>query len=143
MLSRLPRAATTAIKRATATGATATHAAAATAPALQAARSFAAAPAAASSGPRFPGPITHNQHTPHMTAGVSQLTSVIAERAQGSYIYGKDGKKYLDFCTGIGVTNLGHCHPRVRHTAMHRQAELCNTPAMRVSHAQRVRRRVN
>lgn len=30
------------------------------------------------------------------------------EHAEGSYIYGKDGKKYLDFTSGIGVCNLGH-----------------------------------
>ncbi|MBB6443531.1 acetylornithine transaminase [Bacillus benzoevorans] len=30
------------------------------------------------------------------------------ERAEGSYLYGKDGKKYLDFTSGIGVCNLGH-----------------------------------
>ncbi len=30
------------------------------------------------------------------------------EWAEGSYIYGKDGKKYLDFTSGIGVCNLGH-----------------------------------
>ena len=28
-------------------------------------------------------------------------------------IYAEGGKRYLDFTTGIGVTNLGHCHPRV------------------------------
>ncbi len=28
--------------------------------------------------------------------------------AEGSYLYGKDGKKYLDFTSGIGVCNLGH-----------------------------------
>lgn len=30
------------------------------------------------------------------------------ESAEGSYLYGKDGKKYLDFTSGIGVNNLGH-----------------------------------
>ena len=30
------------------------------------------------------------------------------ERAEGSFLYGKDGKKYLDFTSGIGVNNLGH-----------------------------------
>lgn len=82
-----------------------------------AARAFAGSAAPSTASGRFPGPITHNQHTAHMTAGVGQLTPIIAERAQGSFIYGKDGKEYLDFCCGIGVTNLGHCHPKVRHTA--------------------------
>lgn len=35
------------------------------------------------------------------------------ERASGSYLFTADGKKYLDFTSGIGVANVGHCHPRV------------------------------
>lgn len=30
------------------------------------------------------------------------------ESAEGSYLYGKDGKTYLDFTSGIAVCNLGH-----------------------------------
>jgi len=33
--------------------------------------------------------------------------------AQGSYVYGKDGKAYLDFAAGVSVNTLGHSHPRV------------------------------
>jgi len=33
--------------------------------------------------------------------------------AKGSYIYGKDGKAYLDFVAGVSVNTLGHSHPRV------------------------------
>jgi 4-aminobutyrate aminotransferase-like enzyme len=40
------------------------------------------------------------------------------DKAEGSWIHGKDGKKYLDFCCGIGVTNLGHCHPKVNAAAI-------------------------
>lgn len=36
------------------------------------------------------------------------------ESAQGSYLYSKDGGVYLDFTSGIGVCNLGHCHPEVK-----------------------------
>lgn len=35
------------------------------------------------------------------------------ERAEGMYIYAKDGKKYLDLNSGISVSSLGHCHPAV------------------------------
>lgn len=44
---------------------------------------------------------------------LKQATPVIVERALGSWIYGTNGEKYLDFTTGIGVTSTGHCHPRV------------------------------
>lgn len=36
-----------------------------------------------------------------------------AERAEGSYIYDTSGKSYLDFISGIAVTNIGHRHPHV------------------------------
>jgi len=35
------------------------------------------------------------------------------ERAQGLYLYDTDGKAYLDLVAGIGVSCLGHRHPRV------------------------------
>lgn len=35
------------------------------------------------------------------------------EKAQGSYIYGKNGKKYLDFVAGVSANTLGHSHPKV------------------------------
>lgn len=50
-------------------------------------------------------------------------TPIIAERAQGSWIYDIHGDKYLDFTCGIGVTNTGHCHPAVVE-AIQKQAAL-------------------
>ncbi|NRB51211.1 MAG: aspartate aminotransferase family protein [Saprospiraceae bacterium] len=35
------------------------------------------------------------------------------ERGEGVYLYDKDGKSYLDLIAGIGVSSLGHCHPKV------------------------------
>lgn len=35
------------------------------------------------------------------------------EKAEGVYMYGPDGKKYLDLIAGIGVSNVGHRHPKV------------------------------
>ena len=35
------------------------------------------------------------------------------ERGEGVYLYSVDGKKYLDFCSGIAVTALGHGHPHL------------------------------
>ena len=34
-------------------------------------------------------------------------------KAEGNYLFDQDGKKCLDFSTGIGVTNLGF-HPEVK-----------------------------
>ncbi len=47
-------------------------------------------------------------------AGVLPRTfDVVAERGEGSWIIDVDGRRFLDFGSGIGVTNVGHCHPRV------------------------------
>lgn len=35
------------------------------------------------------------------------------ERAEGIYMYGRDGKKYMDLISGVSVSNTGHRHPRV------------------------------
>ncbi len=32
-------------------------------------------------------------------------------RGQGSYLFDSEGRRYLDFASGIAVTSLGHCHP--------------------------------
>jgi acetylornithine/succinyldiaminopimelate/putrescine aminotransferase len=35
------------------------------------------------------------------------------DRAQGVYIFDVQGKRYIDFISGISVSNVGHCHPKV------------------------------
>ena len=54
-------------------------------------------------------------HVPesHISPVWTRYTPIVAERAEGAYIYDRDGTRYLDFTCGIGVTNTGHCHPRV------------------------------
>lgn len=43
----------------------------------------------------------------------TRYTDILAERGEGCYVYAEDGRRYLDFTSGIGVTNTGHCHPMV------------------------------
>ena len=33
--------------------------------------------------------------------------------ASGVYMFGSENEKYLDLISGIGVSNVGHCHPKV------------------------------
>lgn len=35
------------------------------------------------------------------------------EQAEGIYLYGTNGRKYIDLISGIGVSNVGHRHPNV------------------------------
>jgi len=53
------------------------------------------------------------ENFPHMTPAWTRIFNFVADRAEGSYIYTNDGRKLLDFTCGIGVTNTGHCHPKV------------------------------
>ncbi len=55
----------------------------------------------------------YENNFPHMSPVWSRIFPIRADRAEGCYIFAEDGKKYLDFTCGIGVTNTGHCHPKV------------------------------
>ncbi|PQA93383.1 Acetylornithine/succinyldiaminopimelate/putrescine aminotransferase [Chryseobacterium piscicola] len=44
------------------------------------------------------------------------------EKAVGTYIYGTDGRKYLDFVAGVSANTLGHSHPKIVN-AIKEQAE--------------------
>ncbi len=35
------------------------------------------------------------------------------ERSEGIYLYSPSGKRWMDLISGMGVNNLGHCHPKV------------------------------
>ncbi|MBP1705450.1 MAG: gabT [Chloroflexi bacterium] len=43
----------------------------------------------------------------------SRVANIIVERGEGSWLVTTDGERYLDYTSGIGVTNTGHAHPRV------------------------------
>lgn len=44
------------------------------------------------------------------------------EKAEGVYLHDVSGKKYIDFISGISVSNVGHCHPKVV-KAIHDQSQ--------------------
>jgi 4-aminobutyrate aminotransferase-like enzyme len=74
-----------------------------------------------------PGPRSkelHNRAEKYMKGYSSQvkLFPVSFESGHGVTLTDADGNKYIDFSSGIYVTNLGHCHPKVveyiqKHTA--------------------------
>jgi 4-aminobutyrate aminotransferase/(S)-3-amino-2-methylpropionate transaminase len=45
--------------------------------------------------------------------GVASATALFAQSAEGSYIVDVEGRRYLDFASGIGVLATGHRHPAV------------------------------
>ncbi len=38
---------------------------------------------------------------------------ILLVKGEGCWVWDAGGRKYLDFTTGIAVTNLGHCHPAI------------------------------
>ena len=42
-----------------------------------------------------------------------RITNLVVDRGEGSWLITTDGERYLDYSSGIGVTNTGHAHPRV------------------------------
>jgi 4-aminobutyrate aminotransferase len=65
---------------------------------------------------------------------LKQATPVLAERGEGVYLYGEDGRRYLDFTAGIGVTSTGHCHPKVVKAVQEQAAKLIHGQYTTVMH---------
>jgi len=61
------------------------------------------------------------------------------ERAEGVYLHLTDGRRVMDFTSGIAVMNVGHCHPRVVKAAQQQTAKMIHS-AMGVTHADPVLR---
>jgi len=51
--------------------------------------------------------------TRHLSPLLVQSSGVHAVRGEGMWVFADDGRRYLDFTAGIGVTSTGHCHPTV------------------------------
>jgi len=49
----------------------------------------------------------------HVAQTSESPLSLEIERAEGVYLFGSDGKRYFDLISGVSVSNVGHCHPRV------------------------------
>jgi 4-aminobutyrate aminotransferase len=63
----------------------------------------------------------------HLSQVLYRYTPLVIERGQGSYLYAADGRRYLDFASGIAVTNLGHGHPEVLRAAHEQLDKLVHT----------------
>jgi len=78
-----------------------------------------------------PGPRSqayHRRATQHYRGLSSQvkLFPVVFESGHGVTLRDVDGNTYIDFTSGIYVTNLGHCHPKVTEAVQRAAATLMN-----------------
>ena len=44
---------------------------------------------------------------------IYRYTDIAFQRGEGVYLYDFEGRRYLDFVSGIATMNVGHCHPAV------------------------------
>lgn len=89
-----------------------------------------APPSSQSTSPRPSGA----GQTASLSPILKQATPVVVDHALGSWIHGTDGRDYLDFTTGIGVTSTGHCHPRVVEAAQAQCAKVIHAQYTTVMH---------
>lgn len=66
------------------------------------------------------------------------------DNAEGLYMYDKNGKSFFDLISGIGVSNIGHRHPRViqaikgqvdKHLHLMVYGEFADSPQAKLAHA--------
>ena len=55
-------------------------------------------------------------------AGVDAAKLPVFQRAKGVHIFDLEGRPYFDLISGIGVNNVGHCHPRILRALDRQQA---------------------
>jgi 4-aminobutyrate aminotransferase len=48
-----------------------------------------------------------------VAATIYRYTDIVFQRGEGVYLHDYEGRKYLDFVSGIATMNVGHCHPAV------------------------------
>ncbi|MGW0007073.1 aspartate aminotransferase family protein [Nocardia grenadensis] len=65
---------------------------------------------------------------------LKQATPVTVDHGAGCYLYDVDGRRFLDFTAGIGVTSTGHCHPRVVAAAQEQVGKLIHGQYTTVMH---------
>lgn len=70
----------------------------------------------------------------HLSPVWNRSWELFVERGEGAYLIDTDGRRYLDFTCGIGVTNTGHAHPRVVKAIQEQAALLLHGQANLVVH---------
>ncbi len=78
-----------------------------------------------------PGPKSREMHARASTimkgySGQVKLFPVVFEKGHGCTLTDVDGNTYLDFSSGIYVTTLGHCHPKVTEAVQKAAGQLMN-----------------
>ena len=81
--------------------------------------------------PEIPGPKSKELHSRAAQyyrglSGQVRLFPVAFEKGQGCMLEDADGNQYIDFSSGIYVTTLGHCHPKISEAVAEYAKKLMN-----------------
>ena len=69
----------------------------------------------------------HERRQRAIPRGVTNSLAVYAERAANAEIWDVEGRRYVDFASGISVLNTGHVHPKVREAIARQLEKLTHT----------------
>ena len=70
----------------------------------------------------------------HLSPLLKQASQVCVDHGEGSWLVDTDGRRYLDFTSGIGVTSTGHCHPTVVAAAQEQVGRVIHAQYTTVAH---------
>ncbi len=61
-------------------------------------------------------------------ASFANKTEISIEKGEGLYVYDENGKKYLDFTAGWGVTSIGHANPVITEALLDQSKKIIQNP---------------
>ncbi|MEJ2764949.1 4-aminobutyrate--2-oxoglutarate transaminase [Photobacterium sp. MCCC 1A19761] len=62
--------------------------------------------------------------------GMGNLSPIYVEKAENAYVWDIEGRRYIDFASGIAVNNTGHSHPRIVNAVKAQLDQFSHTCAM-------------
>jgi len=65
------------------------------------------------------------KHVFHSWSAQAARDPMVVTKAEGSYVWDRDGNRLLDFTSQLVFTNLGHQHPRIVRAIQEQAATLC------------------
>jgi taurine---2-oxoglutarate transaminase len=75
------------------------------------------------------------KHVFHSWSAQAALDPMVVTKAEGSYVWDRNGNRLLDFTSQLVFTNLGHQHPRIVRAIQEQAATLCTVAPTHVNGA--------
>lgn len=75
-----------------------------------------------------------NRNLEHISPVWSRSATIIADYGEGIFLVDVEGNRYMDFTSGIGVTNTGHAHPKVVKAVQDQAAKILHAQVNIVYH---------